>query len=119
MQMNFSMASDVISPTNIKVIGVGGGGGNAVNRMIRSGMRNVEFIAMNTDAQTLAVSLADKKMNIGFRLTKGFGAGGDVIEPTGIHTDLTDQTAGSHAGGNGRTVHLQLENAGGERACDG
>ena len=48
------------------VVGVGGGGGNAVNRMIRSGMRNVEFIAMNTDAQVLSASLADKKMNIGF-----------------------------------------------------
>jgi len=80
MQMNFSMASEGgLAPTSIKVIGVGGGGGNAVNRMIRSGMRNVEFIAMNTDSQVLAASLADKKMNIGFRLTKGFGAGGDAL----------------------------------------
>ncbi|MBQ2751593.1 MAG: cell division protein FtsZ [Oscillospiraceae bacterium] len=78
--MNFSMATDGgLAPTSIKVIGVGGGGGNAVNRMIRSGMRNVEFIAMNTDSQVLSASLADKKMNIGFRLTKGFGAGGDAL----------------------------------------
>jgi len=80
MQMNFSMASDMaLEPTNIKVVGIGGGGGNAVNRMIRSGMRNVEFIAMNTDSQALATSLADKKLNIGMRLTKGFGAGGDAL----------------------------------------
>lgn len=80
MQMNFSIASDGgLAPTCIKVIGVGGGGGNAVNRMIRSGMRNVEFIAMNTDSQSLSASLADKKMNIGMRLTKGFGAGGDSL----------------------------------------
>ena len=80
MQMNFSMASDMmLEPTNIKVVGIGGGGGNAVNRMIRSGMRNVEFIAMNTDSQALGTSLADKKMNIGMRLTKGFGVGGDAV----------------------------------------
>jgi len=80
MQMNFSMAADTtLQPTSIKVIGVGGGGGNAVNRMIHSGMRNVEFIAMNTDAQALATSLADNKLNIGMRLTKGFGAGGDAM----------------------------------------
>jgi cell division protein FtsZ len=61
----------------IKVVGVGGGGSNAVNRMISAGLRGVEFIAINTDAQALALSNADKKIHIGGKLTKGLGAGGD------------------------------------------
>ncbi|MGQ0549589.1 MAG: cell division protein FtsZ [Armatimonadota bacterium] len=61
----------------IKVVGVGGGGSNAVNRMISAGLRGVEFIAINTDAQALALSGADKKMHIGAKITKGLGAGGD------------------------------------------
>jgi len=59
----------------IKVVGVGGGGINAVNRMVDSGLRGVEFIAANTDAQALAMSDADIKLNIGHDLTKGLGAG--------------------------------------------
>ena len=62
---------------SIKVVGVGGGGSNAVNRMISAGLRGVEFIAINTDAQALALSHADKKMHIGGKLTRGLGAGGD------------------------------------------
>jgi cell division protein FtsZ len=77
MQMNFSIAPEHEQETVIKVIGVGGGGGNAVNRMVISGMHNVEFIAMNTDYQVLATSHASYKLNIGSRLTKGKGAGGD------------------------------------------
>ncbi len=61
----------------IKVIGVGGGGVNAVNRMISSGLRNIEFIAANTDAQALLMSEADLKLDIGRELTKGLGAGSD------------------------------------------
>ena len=61
----------------IKVIGVGGGGINAVNRMIESGLRNVEFIAANTDAQALLMSDADLKLDIGRELTRGLGAGSD------------------------------------------
>lgn len=61
----------------IKVIGVGGGGGNAVNRMIESGIQGVEFIAVNTDAQALNSSLADTKLRIGDKLTRGLGAGAD------------------------------------------
>src|SRR2546428_688250 len=61
----------------IKVVGVGGGGSNAVNRMITAGLRGVEFIAINTDAQALAMSNADKKIHVGSKLTKGLGAGGD------------------------------------------
>ncbi len=61
----------------IKVIGVGGGGSNAVNRMIDAGLRGVEFIAMNTDIQVLDVSAADYKLQLGENLTRGLGAGGN------------------------------------------
>jgi cell division protein FtsZ len=61
----------------IKVVGIGGGGVNAVNRMIDSGLRNVEFIAANTDAQALLMSDADLKLDIGRELTRGLGAGSD------------------------------------------
>ncbi|HET9051390.1 MAG TPA: cell division protein FtsZ [Candidatus Dormibacteraeota bacterium] len=60
----------------IKVIGVGGGGSNAVNRMIRGKLRGVEFISVNTDLQALASSEAQVKLNIGRKLTRGLGAGG-------------------------------------------
>jgi len=60
---------------NIKVIGVGGGGGNAINRMVAAGVQGVEFWAVNTDIQALNVSLADHKVQIGAKLTKGLGGG--------------------------------------------
>ena len=63
--------------TEIKVLGVGGGGSNAVNRMIASGLRNVRFLAVNTDLQALELSRSDLKVPIGSRLTEGLGAGGD------------------------------------------
>lgn len=59
----------------IKVIGVGGGGNNAVNRMIEHGVQGVEFISVNTDAQALNLSKAEIKMQIGGKLTRGLGAG--------------------------------------------
>ncbi len=59
----------------IKVIGVGGGGSNAVNRMIEHGVQGVEFIAVNTDAQALNMSQADVKLQLGAKLTRGLGAG--------------------------------------------
>ncbi|NDJ54196.1 MAG: cell division protein FtsZ [Chloroflexi bacterium] len=62
---------------NIKVIGVGGGGNNAVNRMIEEGMQGVEFLAVNTDAQALDKSLAKTRIHIGQKQTRGLGAGGD------------------------------------------
>ncbi len=61
----------------IKVVGVGGGGCNAVNRMIDAGLKGVEFIAVNTDAQSLLLSDADVKLDIGRQLTRGLGAGSD------------------------------------------
>ena len=59
----------------IKVIGIGGAGNNAVNRMIESGIKNVEFIAVNTDRQALDYSKANSKIQIGEKLTRGLGAG--------------------------------------------
>jgi len=61
----------------IKVVGVGGGGNNAVNRMIEAGLRGVEFISINTDAQALLMSDADVKLDIGRELTRGLGSGAD------------------------------------------
>ena len=61
----------------IKVIGVGGGGGNAVDRMIRSNIAGLEFITVNTDAQALMRSLAPTRIRIGDKATKGLGSGGD------------------------------------------
>jgi len=62
---------------NIKVIGVGGGGNNAVNRMIHAGLKGVEFVAVNTDAQALYLAQANHKIQIGTKLTKGLGSGGN------------------------------------------
>lgn len=76
MAMSFEMDNDFEKVVRIKVAGVGGGGCNAVNRMIESGMRSVEFIAINTDQQVLASSQAQEKIQIGDKLTKGRGAGG-------------------------------------------
>ena len=67
--------ADMQELTNIKVIGCGGGGSNAVNRMIVEGLKNVEFIAINTDKQALMLSNANHKIQIGEKLTKGLGAG--------------------------------------------
>ncbi len=61
----------------IKVVGIGGGGNNAVNRMITSGLRGVEFISINTDKQALYLSKANTKIQIGDKITKGLGAGGN------------------------------------------
>ncbi|MFZ5981722.1 MAG: cell division protein FtsZ [Candidatus Zixiibacteriota bacterium] len=72
-QFNFS--PDYIGYANIKVVGVGGGGGNAINRMIASELKGVEFIAINTDAQVLDQNLAEKKIQIGQKITNGLGAG--------------------------------------------
>ena len=69
--------SFVANPARIKVIGLGGGGSNAVTRMVRENIQGVEFIAMNTDAQALAVCEAPMCVQLGPKLTRGLGAGGD------------------------------------------
>ena len=73
MEFDFEQVYD--SGVNIKVIGIGGGGNNAINRMISTNIRGVEFIAMNTDKQALNTSCAAKKLILGEKITKGLGAG--------------------------------------------
>src|ERR1700742_3007522 len=75
----------------IKVVGVGGGGINAVNRMVDAGLRGVEFIACNTDAQALAMCDADIKLNIGHELTKGLGAGANPEVGQGAAAESRDE----------------------------
>lgn len=99
------------SVAKIKVIGVGGGGGNAVNRMIASDLAGVEFWTVNTDAQALAGALAPKRLQVGQKLTRGLGAGGnpaigqkaaeesrDEIAAALEHSDLVFITAGMGGG---------------------
>jgi cell division protein FtsZ len=71
----FEFDENVDQTAQIKVIGVGGGGGNAVNTMIQSHVEGVEFISVNTDAQALKMNRAAMKIQLGSKLTKGLGAG--------------------------------------------
>ena len=71
--MNFDMDNDIGKVVSIKVVGVGGGGGNAVNHMVSSNIENVEFVSINTDKQALVSSKATQKIAIGEKLTKGLG----------------------------------------------
>src|SRR6056297_3041281 len=75
-------ASSMLRPgveeyAKIRVVGVGGGGSNAVDRMIEAGLMGVEYLTINTDKQVLDLSAADKKLQIGEQLTRGLGTGGD------------------------------------------
>ncbi|MFA5761933.1 MAG: cell division protein FtsZ, partial [Dehalococcoidales bacterium] len=72
--------SFVPNPAKIKVIGLGGGGCNAVTRMVREEIQGVEFIAMNTDAQALAITEAPTRIQLGEKLTRGLGVGGDHLK---------------------------------------
>ena len=72
---SISLGEEILNPARIKVVGVGGGGGNAVNRMIQAGIRGVEFIAANTDLQVLRVNRAAQKIQLGMATSKGMGAG--------------------------------------------
>ncbi|MBN1163628.1 MAG: cell division protein FtsZ [Candidatus Krumholzibacteriota bacterium] len=95
----------------LKVVGIGGAGGNAVNRMISAGLQGVEFVSVNTDAQVLELSMAHKKIQIGSRLTKGLGSGGnpeigckaieedsDLVRETLDGADMVFVTAGMGGG---------------------
>ena len=73
--MLFEFDSLAEQKANLKVIGVGGAGGNAVNRMIQAGMSGVDFMVVNTDAQDLENNAAENKIQIGKNLTRGLGAG--------------------------------------------
>ena len=74
---SFELANELAQTVQIKVLGIGGGGGNAVNRMVSSGVQGAEFIAVNTDKQALGVSQATHKIQIGERTTRGMGAGSE------------------------------------------
>ena len=75
MRHHFNFAEDYVNYAEIKVVGVGGSGGNAINRMIAAQLKGVDFIAINTDAQVLETNLAKKKVQIGCETTGGLGAG--------------------------------------------
>ncbi len=77
MPSNTNANNQVESFAHIKVVGVGGGGCNAVDRMIKEGLTGVEFIAINTDAQALQLSNAPIRVRIGEKLTRGLGSGGN------------------------------------------
>src|SRR5215208_1655918 len=76
-RLRLRLDEELYAGARIKVIGVGGGGGNAVNRMVRTGLDGVEFIVANTDLQALRSNAAPVKLQIGSKLTKGLGAGAD------------------------------------------
>ena len=109
--MAFGLDTGVENVVRIKVIGVGGGGNNVVNRMVRSGTRGVDFVAVNTDKQALNVSSATYKIQIGEKLTHGQGAGSDPevgrkraeesraqISQALVDTDMVFITAGMGGG---------------------
>ena len=96
--MAFILDEEMMNITNIKVIGVGGGGGNAVNRMVAAGLQGVEFIAMNTDQQALLNSKATQKVQIGTKLTKGRGAGADPEIGQRAADESTDEIANALKG---------------------
>ena len=90
----FELMDNYESEAVIKVIGVGGGGGNAVNNMIMSGLEGVDFIVANTDSQDLNASQAPVKVQLGSRMTKGLGAGanpdgiGGALRAEALHGDM-------------------------------
>ncbi len=75
LKIRISFNEELLNDAKIKVIGVGGGGGNAVNRMIDAGVEGIEFIVANTDLQALRLSRAPVKLQLGVKLTNGLGAG--------------------------------------------
>ena len=96
--MAFMLDTEMANVTNIKVIGVGGGGGNAVNRMLLDGVQGVEFVAMNTDQQALLASKATQKVQLGAKLTKGRGAGADPEVGQRAAEESKDEIAGALKG---------------------
>ena len=84
--MSFATESGPENVVTIKVVGVGGAGNNVVNRMVKSGTQGIEYVAVNTDKQALAVSSADQKIQIGEKLTHGQGAGSDPDVGKRIHS---------------------------------
>ena len=98
--MGFEFEQGLDNVVSIKVIGVGGGGGNAVNRMVESGVQGVEFISVNTDMQALNLSQAGTKIQIGEKLTKGQGAGANPEIGRKAAEESKEQIAAALAGTN-------------------
>src|SRR5450756_3113981 len=99
----------------IKVVGIGGGGVNAVNRMIEVGLKGVEFLAVNTDAQALLTSDADVKLDIGRDLTRGLGAGADPDKGRQAAEDHADEIEESLKGAD--MVFVTAGEGGGTGTC--
>ena len=91
--MPFEVADEMENVVQIKVVGVGGGGGNAVNRMVAAGVRGVEFIAINTDKAALFLSKADQKIQIGEKSANGMGAGGNPDNGRAAAEESRDEIA--------------------------
>ncbi|MEE9520467.1 MAG: cell division protein FtsZ [Dehalococcoidales bacterium] len=91
-------ASFVPNPAKIKVIGLGGGGCNAITRMAQEGIQGVELIAMNTDAQALAITEAPTRIQLGEKLTKGLGVGGDHMQGQKAAEESRDKLEGLVSG---------------------
>ena len=91
--MPFEVAEEQENVVQIKVVGVGGGGGNAVNRMVDAGVKGVEFIAVNTDKAALFLSKADQKVQIGDKTTSGMGAGGNPDNGRAAAEESRDEIA--------------------------
>jgi len=89
----FEIDESMLNQAKIKVVGVGGGGGNAVNTMISGGVEGVDFVAANTDAQVLEASLAGTKLQLGAAVTKGLGAGGNPEIGRAAALEARDQIA--------------------------
>lgn len=91
--MPFEVAEEMENVVQIKVVGVGGGGGNAINRMVNAGVRGVEFVAINTDKATLFHSKADQKIQIGEKSSNGMGAGGNPDNGRAAAEESRDEIA--------------------------
>ena len=91
--MPFEVAEEMENVVQIKVVGVGGGGGNAVNRMVAAGVRGVEFVAINTDKAALFLSKADTKIQIGEKSAAGMGAGGNPENGRAAAEESRDEIA--------------------------
>ncbi|WP_040196631.1 cell division protein FtsZ [Candidatus Soleaferrea massiliensis] len=96
--MNFEIDDELDKVVMIKVAGIGGGGGNAINRMIKSGIKSVEFLSINTDRQALANSEASEKIQVGDKLTRGRGAGGSPEKGQRAAEESRDEIANALKG---------------------
>ena len=103
--LRLTLAEEARTGARIKVIGVGGGGSNAVNRMVAAGFDGVEFIVANTDLQALQLNAAPVKLQIGAKLTKGLGAGAD---PNVGRQAALAPVAEHHGGGCAAAQRLRL-----------